>query len=139
MCRWLAYSGNAIPLADLLHDAPYSLVEQSRRDRLAGGFPNADGFGVGWYDGREGPGLYRNVLPAWADRNLRELAQHIESPLFVGHVRAATGTPVEQTNCHPFRHGRWLFAHNGYIDGYFSVRRDLLLAVAPELFPGLEG
>src|SRR4051812_38995535 len=74
MCRWLAYYGNPIRLGDLLHDAPYSLVEQSRRDRLAGGFPNADGFGVGWYGGREEPGLYRNILPAWADRNLRDLA-----------------------------------------------------------------
>ena len=25
---------------------------------------------------------------------------------------------MQETNCHPFRHGRWLFVHNGFIDGY---------------------
>ena len=54
-------------------------------------------------------------------------------------MRAATGTPVEQTNCHPFRHGRWLFVHNGFIDDYARVRRDLLLEVDPDLFPGIQG
>jgi predicted glutamine amidotransferase len=59
------------------------------------------------------PGRYRSVTPAWSDANLRDLASHIESPLFLAHIRATTGTPVQQTNCHPFRHGRWLFVHNG--------------------------
>jgi glutamine amidotransferase len=118
MCRWLAYSGNPIRPERLLFDAENSLVEQSRRDRLAGGHPNADGFGLGWYGDREIPGLYRSVAPAWGDANLRELAAQITSGLFLGHVRAATGTPVEQSNCHPFRHGRWLFVHNGFIADY---------------------
>ena len=117
MCRWLAYFGNPIRPEALLYDVPYSLVAQSRKDRLAGGHPNADGFGLGWYGDREEPGLYRSIAPAWGDRNGRELAGQIESRLFVAHIRAATGTPVEQTNSHPFRHGRWLFAHNGFIDG----------------------
>jgi glutamine amidotransferase len=85
------------------------------------------------------PGLYRSVAPAWGDRNLRELADQIESPIFLAHIRAATGTPVEQTNCHPFRHGRWLFMHNGFIDGYHRLRRELLLAVEPSVFGGIEG
>ena len=139
MCRWLAYFGNPIRPEALLYDVPYSLVAQSRQDRLAGGQPNADGFGLGWYGDRDEPGLYRSVAPAWGDRNLRELAGQIESPLFLAHIRAATGTPVEQTNSHPFRHGRWLFAHNGFIDDYFHVRRDLLLAVDPSFFGGIEG
>ncbi len=139
MCRWVAYSGNPIRPEALLYDTKFSLVEQSRRDRLAGGYPNADGFGLGWYGERDVPGLYRSVVPAWADRNLRELAGQLESPLFLAHIRAATGTPVEQTNCHPFRLGRWLFMHNGFIDGYFGLRRDLLLAVDPGVFGSIEG
>ncbi len=123
----------------LLYDAENSLIEQSRRDRLAGGFSNADGFGLGWYGERDSPGLYRSVAPAWGDRNLRELAGQIESRLFLAHIRAATGTPVEQSNCHPFRHGRWLFVHNGFIDDYLRQRRELLLAVDPEVFTGIEG
>src|SRR4051812_25274791 len=139
MCRWVAYFGNPIRPQTLLYDAQYSLVEQSRRDRLAGGQPNADGLGLGWYGERETPGLYRSVAPAWGDRNLHELATQIESPLFLAHIRAATGTPVEQTNCHPFRYGRWLFMHNGFIDGYMQLRRELLLAVDPALFGNIEG
>jgi predicted glutamine amidotransferase len=139
MCRWVAYSGNPIRPETVLYDTKNSLVEQSRSDRLAGRKPNADGFGLGWYGDREMPGLYRSVAPAWGDRNLRDLAGQITSPLFLAHVRAATGTPVEQTNCHPFRHGRWLFMHNGFIDGYQRLRRELLLAVDPSLFEGIEG
>jgi predicted glutamine amidotransferase len=139
VCRWLAYYGNEMPLQTLLYDAKYSLVEQSRQGRLAGNLPNADGFGLGWYGNRDVPGLYRSIAPAWGDRNLRELASQIQSPLFLAHVRAATGTPIEQTNCHPFRHGRWLFVHNGFIDDYARLRRDLLLEVDPRFFPGIEG
>ena len=116
MCRWVAYFGNPIHPEDLLYDTPHSLVEQSRSDRLAGGQPNADGVGLGWYGERETPGLYRSTAPAWGDRNLHEIAAQVRSPLFLAHIRAATGTPVEQTNCHPFRHGRWLFMHNGFIE-----------------------
>jgi glutamine amidotransferase len=54
-------------------------------------------------------------------------------------VRATTGTPVQQTNCHPFRHGRWLFVHNGFIEQYRRLRRELLLAVDPQLFEHIEG
>ena len=139
MCRWVAYSGNAIRPAALLYDTPHSLVEQSRRDRLAGGYPNADGFGLGWYGDDDAPGLYRSIAPAWGDRNLHEIAKQISTPLFLAHIRAATGTPIEQTNCHPFRHGRWLFMHNGFIEDYGRLRRDLLLAVDPRYFAGIEG
>src|SRR3954469_16142338 len=142
MCRWIAYFGNPIRPRTLLYDTEHGLVEQSRRDRFAGGYPNADGVGLGWYDedgGGDQPGLYRNTLPAWGDRNLRDLAAHIRSPLFLGHIRAATGTPVEQSNCHPFRHGRWLFQHNGSTDPPPELRRELVLAVDPSLFGAIDG
>jgi predicted glutamine amidotransferase len=68
MCSSVAYFGNPIHPEALLYDTPHSLVEQSRSDRLAGGQPNADGVGLGWYGERETPGLYRSVAPAWGDR-----------------------------------------------------------------------
>jgi glutamine amidotransferase len=46
---------------------------------------------------------------------------------------------VQQTNCHPFRHGRWLFVHNGVINGYEEMRRELVLAIEPELFGAIAG
>jgi len=81
----------------------------------------------------------RGIEPAWNDANLRELAGHVSSPLFFAHIRAAIGSAVQQTNCHPFRHGRWLFMHNGFIDGFAAIKRDLVLAVDESLFPEIKG
>ncbi|WP_341319114.1 class II glutamine amidotransferase [Paraburkholderia sp. IMGN_8] len=140
MCRWLAYTGNPIYLETVLFRAKHSLIDQSMHSRLGHTTTNGDGFGIGWY-GHPGdiPFRYRCIQPAWSDRNLREAARAIRAPLFVAHVRAATDTPSQETNCHPFRHGRWLFAHNGLVRDYPAVRRDLMLAVAPDLFPSIEG
>ena len=46
---------------------------------------------------------------------------------------------MQQSNCHPFRHGRWLFVHNGVINGFHAMRRDLMLAVDPALFDDIHG
>jgi len=140
MCRWLAYSGNPIQMETVLFRPTHSLIDQSLRSRLGHTTTNGDGFGIGWY-GRhsEVPFRYRCLHPAWNDTNLREAARAIRSPMFVAHVRAATDTPAQETNCHPFRYGRWLFAHNGLIRDYPTVRRDLMMAVAPELFRWIEG
>jgi predicted glutamine amidotransferase len=46
---------------------------------------------------------------------------------------------VQQTNCHPFRHQRWIFVHNGFINRYDRLRRDLVMAVDPTLFDRIEG
>jgi glutamine amidotransferase len=46
---------------------------------------------------------------------------------------------VQLTNCHPFRHGRWLWMHNGLLSGFTELKRDLAMAVEPALFPAIEG
>jgi predicted glutamine amidotransferase len=139
MCRWLAYSGSPVLLKDAIYSRAHSLIDQSLHSRLGAETTNGDGFGVGWYSGRPTPGLFHGVEPAWNDRNLRELAEHIESGHFFAHIRAATGTAVQQTNCHPFRHGRWLWMHNGMIREFSAVKRDLALAVDPSLYREIEG
>ena len=113
MCRWLAYSGSPVLLEDLLYKPENSLVVQSKHSRLGVETTNGDGFGVGWYGARETPGIYHSTEPAWNDRNLRELSAHASAGRVFAHIRATTGTAVQQTNCHPFRHGRWLWMHNG--------------------------
>jgi predicted glutamine amidotransferase len=139
MCRWMAWFGQPLLIDELLFKSPHGIVDQSLHSRLGAEPTNGDGFGLGWYGAGDGPAVYHGVAPAWADGNLRELAAHIESPLFLAHVRAAIGSPVQQSNCHPFRRGRWLFVHNGYLGGYHAVRRELMLAVDPELFPDILG
>ena len=139
MCRWLAYSGSPVLIEELLYKPKHSLIDQSLHSRLGATTTNGDGFGIGWYGVGDTPGVFHSVEPAWNDRNLRELAGHLESPLVFAHIRASTGTAVQQTNCHPFRHGRWLWMHNGAIRDFHAVKRDLVLAVDPSFYPEIEG
>jgi predicted glutamine amidotransferase len=139
MCRWLAYSGSPIRLEELLVKRDRSLIDQSLHARQGATTTNGDGFGVGWYQDGEPPRIYRSTHPAWNDRNLRELAAGVSSPLFFAHIRASTGSAIQETNTHPFRHGRWLWMHNGLIREFTRVRRDLAIAVDDELFPFIDG
>jgi predicted glutamine amidotransferase len=139
MCRWLAYSGTPVLLEELLYKPAHSLIDQSLHSRLGAETTNGDGFGLGWYGVGETPALFHSVEPAWNDRNLRELAGHVKSGMVFAHIRAATATPVQMTNCHPFRHGKWLWMHNGVIYDWHTVKRDLVLAIDPSLYPEIEG
>src|SRR5215204_7246199 len=115
MCRWLAYSGSPIRLEELLVKRDRSLIDQSLHSREGATPTNGDGFGVGWYEAGEPPRVYRSVHPAWNDRNLKELAAGISSHLFFAHIRASTGTAIQETNTHPFRYGNWRWMHDGLI------------------------
>jgi predicted glutamine amidotransferase len=139
VCRWLAYSGSPILLDEILYKPKHSLIVQSLHSTLGAETTNGDGFGVGWYSAQATPGVFHSTEPAWNDRNLRELAMHVASPLVLAHIRASSGSAVQQTNCHPFRHGRWLWMHNGFIDGFAKIKRDLVLAVDESLFSEIKG
>jgi glutamine amidotransferase len=139
MCRWIAYSGPPLRLSALLMRPDHSLIDQSRRARQNVETTNGDGFGVGWYGLGETPGVYRDTHPAWNDANFHHLAEHIRSGLFLSHVRAATGTPVQNTNCHPFMFENWLFQHNGSVPEFRKLKRQMMFDVDPELFPYIEG
>jgi predicted glutamine amidotransferase len=139
VCRWLAYYGSPVLIEELVLKPKHSLIDQSLHSRLGAETTNGDGFGIGWYGAAETPGVFHSIEPAWNDRNLRELASHIESPIVFAHIRASSGSPIQQTNCHPFRHGRWLWMHNGLIREFPKLKRDLALAVDPALYPLIEG
>jgi len=150
MCRWLAYSGPPIYLEDLLVKPSHSLLVQSLHSRenpalRVEGQPdlpqpvNGDGFGIGWYDEREEPGVFRDLRPAWSDDNLLNLAAHIKSGLFLAHLRAAVHGAVQRSNNHPFRWRNWLFQHNGVIPGFDRIKRDLRFRVREDLYPLIRG
>jgi len=139
MCRWLVYSGTPVLLQELLYRPKHSLIDQSLHSQLGAETTNGDGFGVGWYGEGQTPAVYKSTEPAWNDRNLRELATYVRAGLVFAHIRASTGTPVQQTNCHPFRHGKWLWMHNGSITQFPDVKREIMLAVDPGLFTEIEG
>lgn len=134
MCRWLAYIGHPITPEKYLYDEQFSLIEQSHGARKSKSVVNGDGFGLGWYGDKSQPGLFKDILPAWSDENLRSLACQIKASLFMAHVRAATDTPSNRTNCHPFTRGTSLFMHNGQIGGYLSIRRRLEELIPDSLY-----
>ena len=125
MCRWAAYRGDPLYLEELVSSPAHSLIEQSHCATRAKTATNGDGFGIAWYGDRPEPGRYRDILPAWSDCNLKSLARQIRSPLFLAHVRAATGGGTRRDNCHPFTHESWSFMHNGQISGFERLRRPM--------------
>lgn len=139
MCRWLAYTGTPVLLADLIVKPKDNLIHQSLHARAPRTPTNGDGFGIGWYDKQPYPGLFRSIQPAWNDHNLLDLTGHIESNLFLAHVRASSLATVQETNCHPFRYKRWLFVHNGQIAKFELLRQVLLAKIGPEYFQNILG
>ncbi len=133
MCRWIAYAGPPLRVSAVLFQPENSLIRQSLH-ATRGVATNGDGFGLGWYGERAFPGLYRDILPAWNDDNLRSLSEQVRARLFFAHVRASTGTSTSRQNCHPFTHEHLLFMHNGRIGGYDRVRRRLEGMVADEFY-----
>lgn len=139
MCRWLAYTGAPILLGDLIIKPKDNIIQQSLHARAPRTPTNGDGFGIGWYDKQPTPGLFRSIRPAWNDLNLLDLANHIESPMFLAHVRATSLATIQETNCHPFRYKQWLFVHNGQIGNFQLIRQALLAKISPHYFENILG
>lgn len=139
MCRWAAYIGDPIFLEDIISRPGHSLIQQSHGATECKSAINADGFGLAWYGEKEEPGLFRDILPAWSDPNLRSLTAQVRSGLFLAHVRASTGTATSRNNCHPFAVGRWSFMHNGQVGGYDAFRRDADMLIPDHLYPQRKG
>ena len=139
MCRWAAYIGEPIYLEDIVSLPAHSLVRQSLSAIRCHTPVNADGFGLAWYGDRDDPGLYRDVLPAWSDPNLRSLTATVKSRLFMAHVRASTGTATSRNNCHPFAVGRWSCMHNGQFGGYDGWRRAAEALIPDDLYAHRKG
>ncbi len=134
MCRLAAYLGAPLPLADLIIKPAHSLLHQSQDAQEAKIAVNGDGVGFAWYDSLPEPGLYKDARPAWSDANLINLCTHLQSRLFLAHVRASTQGEVVQANCHPFVHGRWSFMHNGQTGGFDQLRRPLESLLSDALY-----
>ena len=139
MCRIAAYTGPAIPLENIVVRPVHSLLDQSQHATEAKLAVNGDGFGISWYDDRGALGLYRDVLPAWADDNLINLCRMVRSRLFIAHIRASTVGETTRVNCHPFTAGRWTFCHNGQIPHFRTIRRRMMAALPEHLFELMRG
>jgi glutamine amidotransferase len=142
MCRFLCYTGSPMLLADVLYRPKNSLILQSYKARERKEPLNGDGFGVGWYvpEISPTPCVFTSLTPAWSNQNLRRLAEHVKSSCFFAHVRAASpGMRVAEENCHPFQFGRYLWMHNGGIEGFSQIQRRLRQSLPDHLYHAIEG
>lgn len=108
-----------------LIEADNALGQQSVRHQ--------DGWGVAYYvDGA--PHVTKSPTHALSDMLFHRVSGVVSSETVLAHVRRATQGANTVLNCHPFQHGRWVFAHNGDIPGFDEKwRRPLLAEVAPRL------
>jgi predicted glutamine amidotransferase len=91
-----------------------------------------DGWGVAYYV--EGtPHLTRSAMAALSDRVFQRVSGVVASETVLAHVRKATQGNLSVLNCHPFQHGRWVFAHNGDIPSFAQHRERLVEEVSPRL------
>jgi glutamine amidotransferase len=139
MCRIAAYSGPEIALGDIIVHPAHSLLTQSQHATEAKLAVNGDGFGIAWYGASSEPGLYRDVLPAWADGNLTSLCRMVRSPQFIAHIRASTVGETSRANCHPFAFANWSFCHNGQVPHFARIRRRLEGALPDALYAHRRG
>jgi gamma-glutamyl hercynylcysteine S-oxide hydrolase len=117
MCRHLGWLGREVSVSSLVLDPPYGLRVQSyapRRQKYC--LLNADGWGVGFFDGAT-PRRWRSVAPLWGDVSLDSVAPALRSHCVVAAVRSATvGMPIEASATAPFTDGQWLVSHNGIVN-----------------------
>ncbi len=115
MCRLFGlHAGTDVCTATFwLLNAPDSLANQSRR--------NPDGTGLGIFDERGRPQVYKEPIAAWQDCRFATEAHRLSGTTFVAHVRYATTGSLDVRNTHPFLQDGRIFAHNGVIEGLDDI------------------
>jgi gamma-glutamyl hercynylcysteine S-oxide hydrolase len=117
MCRHLGWLGEPRSVASLMLEPPYGLLVQSYSPRRQKhGLMNADGWGVGFFDGAVAR-RWRSAAPLWGDTSFASVAPALRSGCVVAAVRSASvGMPIEPSASAPFTDGQWLLSHNGLVD-----------------------
>ena len=117
MCRHLGWLGADVTVSSLLLDPPSGLQVQSYAPRRQKhGLMNADGWGVGFFEGGA-PRRWRSAAPLWGDVSFASVAPALHGHCVVAAVRSATvGMPIEASATAPFTDGHWLLSHNGVVD-----------------------
>ena len=117
MCRHLGWLGDPVSVSSLILEPANGLLVQSYSPRRQKhGLLNADGWGVGFFDGAT-PRRWRSASPLWGDASLASVAPALRSGCVVAAVRSATvGMPIEPSASAPFTDGEGLLSHNGVVD-----------------------
>ena len=125
MCRLFGFRSR-IP-----SKAHRSLIEAE--NALAGqSTDHPDGWGIGYFVDEDAY-VVKHAAAAHACDRFRRASLRLTSHTFVVHVRRPTVGRVDHLNAHPFRFGRWLFAHNGTIIDFEGIRDWVADGTDPEL------
>lgn len=116
-------------------NTPTDIVFSFEGFRLRGGLTDqhADGFGIGFFEGR-GVRLFHDDKPS-AHSPVADLvrAYQIKSENVVAHIRKASQGHTSLANTHPFMREMWgeywLFAHNGHLKNFFPPQGKFYRAV----------
>lgn len=96
-----------------LMEAENALSRQSMR--------HPDGWGIGWYVDDDAY-VIKSATAAHACERFKRASSRLSSHTMVVHVRRATVGTLDHLNAHPFRHGRWVLAHNGTVFSFGELR-----------------
>lgn len=84
-----------------------------------------DGWGVCHYV--EGvPQLIRSISTAVDDQLFAQVSGVVTSQTVVAHLRKSTQGELSILNTHPFQYGKWIFAHNGNIKNFESIKSKIV-------------
>jgi predicted glutamine amidotransferase len=117
MCRMLGIvASETTDFRFCLHEAPRSLHCLSRE--------HPDGWGIAVYASNEsGWSVQKQAACAGDDDRFVDVAASSTGHSMVAHIRKRTVGPIGVENTHPFRRGRWVFAHNGTIQDLPALRK----------------
>jgi glutamine amidotransferase len=105
------------------------LVRLGNHVSLEVGDAPPDAYGFGYYASGGDVLLGKRPTGAPALLPLPELVGRVDSEALLVHARRARIGVAKDENTQPFRYRRWLFAHDGTIEGWAEVRPKLLAAL----------
>lgn len=89
------------------------------------------GWGIGYFVDEDAYILKSDDAAHTSDR-FRLASSRLRSHTLVAHVRRATVGGTDYLNSHPFRFGRWVFAHNGTVFDFDEHFKRWMLSQIPE-------
>lgn len=93
---------------------------------------HSDGWGVAYYVAGA-PHVIKSVSTAVSDNLFHRVSGVVTSETVLAHLRKATQGQLSTINTHPFQYGHWVFAHNGNIAGFPSLRKAIVERIPPVL------
>ncbi len=125
MCRLFGFRSNVPSRAHRsLIEAENAVATQASR--------HGDGWGIGYFLGADAY-VYKAETGAADDERFKRISARLHSHTFVVHVRKATVGQCDYLNSHPFRHGAWMFAHNGTIFGFEQMQERMTACIDDDL------